>query len=58
MHQQLDGAAKALQSLDSRFSRLEENYPDLLRDEDYLTVRGTVTETGKGTSQLAGLLAN
>ncbi|MDU5144587.1 MAG: MMPL family transporter [Paenibacillus dendritiformis] len=56
MQQQLDGAAKALQSLDTRFGRLEENYPALLRDEDYLAIRGTVTETGQGTAQLAGAL--
>ncbi|WP_106766131.1 MMPL family transporter [Paenibacillus faecalis] len=50
---QLDGAATALGGLETSFQRLEASRPELLQDADYLTIRGTVSEAGKGASQLA-----
>lgn len=56
MKQQAGGIAQALQSLNTRFASLEGRYPELLQDEDYLAIRGTVTETGQGTGQLSSAL--
>ncbi|MFC7679731.1 MMPL family transporter [Paenibacillus sp. GCM10028914] len=50
---QLNGVAKALGGLEASFKRLEASTPELLQDADYLTIRATVTEASKGTSQLA-----
>ncbi|WP_054956432.1 MMPL family transporter [Paenibacillus dakarensis] len=54
---QLSGVASALGGLDSSFKRLEAAMPGLLQNPDYLTIRGTVSETEKGASQLAAGLA-
>ncbi|WP_433943528.1 MMPL family transporter [Paenibacillus sp. SN-8-1] len=51
--EQLNGAAQGLNSLNGKFSSMESKYPDLATDPDYLTIRGTVTETGKGMTQMA-----
>ncbi|WP_042200735.1 MMPL family transporter [Paenibacillus camerounensis] len=50
---QLDGVAAALTGLDASFSRLESSHPELLQDQDYQTVKGTVNQTGSGAVQLA-----
>ncbi|MGZ9583402.1 MMPL family transporter [Paenibacillus marinisediminis] len=54
---QLGGASQALQSLNERFSNLESRYPALLTDEDYLTIRGTISESSKGFEQLTAALS-
>lgn len=52
----LGAASQGLAALTGRFSSLEGKYPDLASDPDYLTIRTTVLETGKGLEQLtAGL---
>lgn len=51
--QQLEAATQGLSGLDTRFANLEGKYPELSGDMDYLTIRGTVTEMGKGLPQLA-----
>ncbi|WP_019419281.1 MMPL family transporter [Paenibacillus sp. OSY-SE] len=56
MKQQVGGIAQALQSLNTRFAGLEGRYPELLQDEDYLTIRSTVIETGQGSGQLSAAL--
>lgn len=53
VQQQLNGVGQALAGLDPSFVRLESTRPDLLQDPDYLTIKGTVAETGKGAAQLA-----
>ncbi|SMF81200.1 putative drug exporter of the RND superfamily [Paenibacillus uliginis N3/975] len=50
---QLSGVAVVLSGLEASFKRLEASRPELLQDADYLTIRGTVGEAGKGASQLA-----
>lgn len=50
---QLKGVAAALAGLDASFTGLESSHPDLLQDVDYQTIKGTVTQTGTGTAQLA-----
>ncbi|MBP2001192.1 RND superfamily putative drug exporter [Paenibacillus shirakamiensis] len=56
VNKQLAGIAAGLNGLSTRFTSLESKYPELAKDQDYLTIRGTVTETGKGTEQIsAGL---
>lgn len=50
---QLQGVAAALTGLDTSFKGLEASHPDLLQDVDYQTIKGTVTQTGTGTAQLA-----
>lgn len=50
---QLSGVAQALDGLEVSFRNLEASMPELLQNTDYLTIRGTVEETGKGSSQLA-----
>ncbi|MEK8213338.1 MMPL family transporter [Paenibacillus sp. FSL L8-0463] len=50
---QLQGVAAALAGLDASFTGLEASHPDLLQDVDYQTIKGTVTQTGTGTAQLA-----
>ncbi|WP_127576730.1 MMPL family transporter [Paenibacillus barengoltzii] len=52
----LGAASQGLAALTGRFTSLEDKYPDLASDPDYLTIRTTVLETGKGLEQLtAGL---
>lgn len=53
VNEQLSGAAQGLTGLTGKFSSLENKYPELAQDPDYLTIRGTVTETGKGMTQMA-----
>ncbi|WP_068619470.1 MMPL family transporter [Paenibacillus tuaregi] len=53
VNEQLSGAAQGLTGLSGKFSSLESKYPELAKDPDYLTIRGTVTETGKGMAQMA-----
>lgn len=48
MEKQLGGVTQALQGLGERFTTLETDYPSLLKDENYLTIRGTVTQTSTG----------
>lgn len=56
IREQLETAAQGLSGLTARFASLESKYPELAADEDYLTIRGAVTETGKGLPQIsAGL---
>lgn len=51
-------SAAALKGLESRFEALTGKYPELAMDSDFLTVVGTVDQTGKGLGQLlAGLKA-
>lgn len=53
---QLDAAAQSLSGLSARFASLENKFPELASDPDYLTIVGTVTEMGKGLPQMsAGL---
>nr|WP_154893629.1 MMPL family transporter [Paenibacillus xylanexedens] len=56
IQQQLTGISTALTSLNESFAALEERYPELLQDADYLRVKGTLGETGTGTAQLAQAL--
>ncbi|CAM3433046.1 MULTISPECIES: MMPL family transporter [Saccharibacillus] len=51
--QQLNALSGALTGVQGRFGSLEQKFPALLQDEDYLTIRGTVTQTGQGTAALA-----
>ncbi|EOS56602.1 MULTISPECIES: MMPL family transporter [Paenibacillus] len=52
----LGAASQGLAALTGRFTSLEDKYPDLASDPDYLTIRTTVMETSKGLEQLtAGL---
>lgn len=51
--QQLNALSGALAGVQGRFGSLEQKFPALLQDEDYLTIRGTVTQTGQGTAALA-----
>ncbi|GJM80186.1 hypothetical protein HMSSN139_26820 [Paenibacillus sp. HMSSN-139] len=56
IREQLGAASQGLTALTARFASLEGKFPELASDTDYLTIRGTVTETGKGLGQLtAGL---
>lgn len=57
IREQLSGASQAFEGLETRFSTLEGKYPELSTDPDYLTIRGTVSETGKGMVQLAAGLS-
>lgn len=50
---QLTALSGALTGVQGRFGSLEQKFPALLQDEDYLTIRGTVTQTGEGTAALA-----
>ncbi|ULO05324.1 MMPL family transporter [Paenibacillus sp. 19GGS1-52] len=50
---QLQGVAAALSGLNTSFTGLESSHPDLLQDADYQTIKGTVTQSGKGVTQLA-----
>ncbi|GGN90743.1 MMPL family transporter [Saccharibacillus kuerlensis] len=50
---QLTALSGALSSVQGRFGSLESKFPALLQDEDYLTIRGTVTQTGQGAAALA-----
>lgn len=56
MNTQFSEVATSLQSLASRFAGLEKRYPELLKDADYIAIRGTVTAAGQGASQLSGAL--
>ncbi|MCY7486018.1 MMPL family transporter [Paenibacillus alvei] len=56
MNTQFSELTKSLQSLTGRFASLEERFPDLLKDADYMTIRGTVTAAGQGAAQLSGAL--
>lgn len=49
----LEGAAAALTGLDASFTGLESSHPELLEDMNYQTIKGTVSQTGTGTAQLA-----
>lgn len=52
----LGAASQGLAALTGRFTSLEDKYPDLASDPNYLTIRTTVMETSKGLEQLtAGL---
>ncbi|QDH22798.1 MMPL family transporter [Saccharibacillus brassicae] len=51
--QQLSALSGALTGVQGRFGSLEQKFPALLQDKDYLTIRGTVTQTGQGTAALA-----
>lgn len=51
--QQLQGVAEALKGLDGSFTGLESSYPEILQDVNYLTIKGTVTQSGTGAAQLA-----
>ncbi|WP_223068679.1 MMPL family transporter [Paenibacillus caui] len=53
VQQQLGAASGGLTGLGSSFTNLEGKYPALQQDRDYLTIKGTVSETGKGMTQLA-----
>ncbi|MGF7048663.1 RND superfamily putative drug exporter [Paenibacillus sp. DS2015] len=53
IEQQMNGVAFGLNQLDASFTSLEVSYPELLQDTDYLTIKGTVTETGKGALALS-----
>lgn len=50
---QLNAVSGALASVQGSFGSLEQKFPALLQDQDYLTIRGTVTQTGQGTAALA-----
>lgn len=50
---QLESVASALTKLDSSFKGLEASYPDLVQDMNYQTIKGTVSQSGTGASQLA-----
>lgn len=45
--------AEALKGLDGSFNGLESSYPEILQDVNYLTIKGTVTQSGTGAAQLA-----
>lgn len=53
IQEQLQGVAAALKGLDASFTGLESSHPDLLQDINYLTIKGTVTQSGTGVAQLA-----
>ena len=53
LQKQLQGVAVALNGLDGSFTGLESSYPELLQDVNYLTIKGTVTQSGTGAEQLA-----
>ncbi|MCL6603612.1 MAG: MMPL family transporter [Paenibacillus sp.] len=53
LHEQLQGVATALNGLGTSFTGLESSHPDLLQDVNYLTIKGTVTESGTGAAKLA-----
>ncbi|MGG6311282.1 MMPL family transporter [Paenibacillus macerans] len=53
IREQLGTASQGLTALDARFASLEGKFPELAADQDYLTIRGTVSETGKGIGQMA-----
>lgn len=56
IRESLGAASQGLAALTGRFTSLEDKYPDLASDPDYLTIRTTVMETSKGLEQLtAGL---
>lgn len=56
LQQQMNGVAHGLNQLEASFTSLEVSHPELLQDKDYLTIKGTVTKTGKGAMALsAGL---
>lgn len=56
IREQLGAASQGLTALTARFTSLEGKFPELAADQDYLTIRGTVAEAGKGLGQLtAGL---
>ncbi|MFD1178071.1 MMPL family transporter [Paenibacillus puldeungensis] len=52
IRQSMDTASQGLTALNARFASLEGKFPGLTTDQDYLTIKGTVTETGKGMSQM------
>ncbi|AJS59285.1 MMPL family transporter [Paenibacillus sp. IHBB 10380] len=57
LQQQMNGVAHRLNQLEASFTSLEASHPELLQDKDYLTIKGTVTESGKGVMALsAGLI--
>ncbi|MDO3410757.1 MMPL family transporter [Saccharibacillus sp. CPCC 101409] len=51
--EQLNAVSGALTGVQGRFGSLERKFPELLQDQDYLTIRGTVTQTGQGAAALA-----
>ncbi|GGG12110.1 MMPL family transporter [Paenibacillus aceti] len=53
IQQQLGEIAKGFSQLDASFANLEQKYPELASDKDYLTIRGTVAASGQGLEQLA-----
>ncbi|AIQ12718.1 MMPL family transporter [Paenibacillus durus] len=53
IQQQLSGVAAALNGLGPSFTSLEGSHPELLRDADYQTIKGTVAKTGDGAAKLA-----
>lgn len=53
IQQQLSEMAKGFSQLDASFASLEQKYPELAGDKDYLTIRGTVTASGQGLEQIA-----
>ncbi|AWB44237.1 hypothetical protein DCC85_08420 [Paenibacillus sp. CAA11] len=53
LSEQLNSVAQGLTGLNGRFASLEGRYPDLAQDADYITIKGTVTQTGQGASQIA-----
>lgn len=50
---QLQGVAEALKGLDGSFAGLESSYPEIVQDVNYLTIKGTVAQSGTGAAQLA-----
>lgn len=52
IREQLGTVAQGLSGLSARFASLESRYPELVTDQDYLIIRGTVTETGTGLPKI------
>ncbi|OWR27096.1 hypothetical protein CDO73_22855 [Saccharibacillus sp. O23] len=50
---QLKALSGALNGVQGSFGSLEKKFPQLLQDRDYLTIRGTVMQSGQGTAALA-----
>lgn len=50
-NQQLEGVTAALDGLGQHFSNLEARYPELQQDIDYMTIKGTVTQSSAGLTQ-------
>jgi len=58
IQQQLGEITKGFSQLDASFTSLEQKYPELAGDKDYLTIRGTVTASSQGLEQIAAGLGN